>query len=369
MVMLDLINSQLIMVILVIVGETNTVGWPEFVSADYPRCGKVARGALCPNNLCCSILSLCGSTLLHCTIGCQSPPPSPPPPSPPPPSPERPDSRCGPDFGNTPCNTERCCSRFWFCGSTTDFCQGSNCRSQCGKSARRGLHEDDNSVDATSNIINETLFNKMFKHRKDCPSQDFYNYNSFIIATASFPSFGTTGDVATRKRELAAFFAQTSQATTREQTDSTDPYAWGYCYVNRTTTENYYCTSSQWSCASGKYYYSRGPIQLTHNYNYGLAGDALGIDLINNPDLVATDPIVSFQTAIWFWMTQHDNKHSFHNIITNENSEPNELPNYNNFNDGLRHQSDFCIGTNIVGFYKRFCDMLEVSYGVFGTSI
>ena len=34
------------------------------------------------------------------------------------------------------------------------------------------------------------------------------------------------------------------------------------------------------------------------NYNYGQAGKAIGADLINNPDLVATDPTISFKTAI-----------------------------------------------------------------------
>ncbi|KAL6959880.1 Chitinase 1 [Sarracenia purpurea var. burkii] len=52
------------------------------------------------------------------------------------------------------------------------------------------------------------------------------------------------------------------------------------------------------------------------NYNYGPAGRALGADLINNPDLVATDPVVSFKTAIWFWMTPQGNKPSSHDVIT-----------------------------------------------------
>ena len=39
------------------------------------------------------------------------------------------------------------------------------------------------------------------------------------------------------------------------------------------------------------------------NYNYDQAGKAIGVDLLNNPDRVAIDPIISFKTAIWFWMT------------------------------------------------------------------
>ncbi|XP_062110892.1 mulatexin-like [Humulus lupulus] len=379
--------------------------WLGIAFASDPQCGREAGGALCRNNLCCSYWGFCGNTSIYCEDRCQSqcwnsppppppsppppsppppsppppsppppspPPPSPPPPSPPPPSPpppaspERPDHRCGPNYGNNPCGPGRCCSTANWCGSTSAYCQGSACQYQCWDREhwvdlpRALLRNDNNATNnvIVSNIISEPLFNEMFKHRKDCPSQSFYNYDSFIIAAASFPGFGTTGDIETRKRELAAFFAETSQATTGEWTDSIDPHAWGYCYISRTTSENDYCTSSRWLCASGKKYSSRGPIQLTHNYNYGLAGGALGIDLINDPDLVATDSVVSFKTAIWFWMTEHDNNPSFHNILVNANSGPNQLPTYGHGNyGGLR------TGTNIVGYYKRYCDMLGVSYG------
>ncbi|KAJ6740513.1 CHITINASE-RELATED [Salix purpurea] len=75
------------------------------------------------------------------------------------------------------------------------------------------------------------------------------------------------------------------------------------------------CSSDQYPCPAGMQYYGRGPIQLTHNYNYGLAGQAIGVDLINNPDLVATGPVISFKTAIWFWMTPQANKPSSHDVI------------------------------------------------------
>jgi chitinase len=56
----------------------------------------------------------------------------------------------------------------------------------------------------------------MLKHRNDggCPAKGFYTYDAFISAAKAFPGFGTTGDVATRKREIAAFFGQTSHETT-----------------------------------------------------------------------------------------------------------------------------------------------------------
>ncbi|KAF4390616.1 hypothetical protein F8388_006113 [Cannabis sativa] len=459
------------------------------VSGDKPECGRAVGGAVCPNNLCCSYWGFCGSTPPYCKYGCQSqcspspplprnperpdhrcgpnvgntpcnpdrccsihgycgstaaycegsscdyqcwkspsppppsppppsppppsppppsppppsppppsppppsppppsppppsppppsppppspPPPSPPPPSPPPPSPpppanpERPDHRCGPTTANNPCNPGRCCSSYGWCGSTDEYCSGAVCRYQCWGGERwidlpRALLQHDNTTTSSnnnviSNIISEPIFNEMFKHRKDCPSRGFYDYQSFVIAAASFSDFGTTGDVATRKRELAAFFAHTSQATTGEWTSTIDSYAWGLCFINRTAGDDDYCTSSHWSCASNKTYNSRGPFQLTHNYNYGLAGGAVGVDLINDPDLVATDSVVSFKTAIWYWMNQHDNNPSLHDMVINANSGTHNqvLPTYVNTNNASK---------NTVGYYKRYCDMLEVSYG------
>lgn len=65
-------------------------------------------------------------------------------------------------------------------------------------------------------LITLNVFNQMLKYRNDgrCPSNGFYKYDAFISAARSFNGFGTTGDVATQKRELAAFLGQTSHETT-----------------------------------------------------------------------------------------------------------------------------------------------------------
>lgn len=47
-------------------------------------------------------------------------------------------------------------------------------------------------------------------------------------------------------------------------------------------------------------YRGRGFIQLTGKDNYHRAGQALGIDLINNPDL-ASNPEIASKIAVWFW--------------------------------------------------------------------
>lgn len=44
---------------------------------------------------------------------------------------------------------------------------------------------------------------------------------------------------------------------------------------------------------NGVSYYGRGPVQVTHETNYQKIGDALGVDLLNNPDLLLVEPYAS----------------------------------------------------------------------------
>lgn len=113
--------------------------------------------------------------------------------------------QCGRQAGGALCPNGACCSQYGWCGSTTDYC-GPGCQSQCTPSS---------SGDVGS-IITPALFDQMLKHRNEnsCPGHGFYTYNAFIAAARSFNGFGTTGDDSTRKRELAAFLAQTSHETT-----------------------------------------------------------------------------------------------------------------------------------------------------------
>ncbi|CAN6296649.1 unnamed protein product [Urochloa humidicola] len=100
------------------------------------------------------------------------------------------------------------------------------------------------------------MFESMLSHRGDSGCEGkFYTYDSFIKAAKKFPDFGTAGSDEIRRRELAAFFGQTSHETS------------GYCYVNELQKTD-------------PPYYGRGPIQLTHKYNYDAAGRALMEDLV-----------------------------------------------------------------------------------------
>lgn len=53
-------------------------------------------------------------------------------------------------------------------------------------------------------------------------------------------------------------------------------------------------------------YRGRGLMQLTGKDNYAACGDALGMDLISEPDLVSQNP-VAVLSAGWFWDTHHLN--------------------------------------------------------------
>lgn len=53
----------------------------------------------------------------------------------------------------------------------------------------------------------------------------------------------------------------------------------------------------------GERYHGRGFVQLTGRDNYRMAGQALGIDLLNHPELAAK-PEVAAQIAVWYWNTR-----------------------------------------------------------------
>ncbi|KAK4781124.1 hypothetical protein SAY87_017230 [Trapa incisa] len=288
--------------------------------------------------------------------------------------------QCGNQTGGALCPAGLCCSQWGWCGTGDAYC-GSGCQSgPCSGGSTptpTPTTPTGGSRDITE-IISKALFEEMLKHRNDaaCPAHGFYTYEAFIIAARSFPPFGTTGDITTRKREIAAFFAETSHETTGGWATAPDgPYSWGYCFKEELNQPNSYCVpSSQWPCAAGKKYYGRGPVQISYNYNYGPAGTAIGYDLLNNPDAVATDPVISFKTAVWFWMTPQPPKPSCHNVITGQwtpssaDSAAGRVPGYGLLTNIINGGKECGKPTppevlDRIGFYKRYCDLLGVSYG------
>ncbi|QNE22818.1 chitinase [Kribbella qitaiheensis] len=139
--------------------------------------------------------------------------------------------------------------------------------------------------------VSESQFNSMFPNRNP-----FYTYSGLIDALGAYPGFADTGDDATKKREAAAFLANVNHETG------------GLVYVKEINEANYpsYCHPElPYGCPAGQSaYYFRGPIQLSHNFNYKAAGDPLGIDLLGNPWQVEQNSAIAWKTGLWYWNTQ-----------------------------------------------------------------
>jgi predicted chitinase len=101
---------------------------------------------------------------------------------------------------------------------------------------------------------------------------------------------------------VVMFMAQTGQETDRYNTFTE--------YTNSDGT-NAWCGRYDGGCT----YRGRGAIQLTGKYNYNAAGNALGVNFVANPSLVATTQY-AFKTAGWFWRSHNLNSCSDNGDVT-----------------------------------------------------
>jgi chitinase len=137
-----------------------------------------------------------------------------------------------------------------------------------------------------------------------------YTHAGFLQAAKAFPRFIATGDAETCRKEAAAFLANVAHESGRLR------------YVEE-INKNRYC-SNRGDCPcdnatndQSKWYFGRGAMQLSWNYNYCAAGNYLGVDLRAQPDLISRTPELAWKTAIWFWMTQvGGGRDTCHNSIT-----------------------------------------------------
>jgi predicted chitinase/chitodextrinase len=197
-------------------------------------------------------------------------------------------------------------------------------------------------------VVSEAQFNSMFPGRNG-----FYTYQGLVTALSKYSAFATTGSDTVKKQEAAAFLANVGHETG------------GLVYIDEINQANWptYCDYSQpYGCPAGQSaYHGRGPIQLSWNFNYYAAGNALGVDLLNNPNLVATNAAISWETGLWYWMTGTGNAGTTsHNAMVNGQG----------FGTTIRAINSIeCNGGNTaemqdrVNLYNRFVGILGVSAG------
>jgi predicted chitinase len=149
-----------------------------------------------------------------------------------------------------------------------------------------------------SDVMPPALFASLFPD-----IQAPYTYEGLASAAVRYyPAFLCTGDLNLRKREAAAFLANVVHETI------------GFKYAEEIACAGMCATAAACQvyiggrdprCA-GKCYDGRGAIQLSFCNNYIAASTALGLgsQLVDMPELVATNPELAVATAVWFWMIQ-----------------------------------------------------------------
>ncbi|XVE93972.1 hypothetical protein REPUB_Repub01dG0240300 [Reevesia pubescens] len=292
---------------------------------------------------------------------------------------------CGSQAGDALCSGGLCCSKYGWCGTSDEYCLEENgCQSQCKEKDTEGCDTDGGDTGGgdisggLADILTREMFEEMLPYRNNplCHAVGFYKYEAFIAAAKSFPAFATTGNDATKKKEVAAFMGQTSHETTGGPGWSPPGGAdhWGYCFKEEVNQANYCKTSQQYPCVPGQQYYGRGPIQLSWNDNYGQCGAAIGQPLLQKPYLLACNATMSFEAALWFWMTPQSPKPSCHDVIINawtpssNDDAAGRVPGYGVITNIINGGEECGKGPNDavkdrIAFYERYCGMLGVSPG------
>lgn len=255
---------------------------------------------------------------------------------------------------NQPCpNPGYCCSKYGYCGEGDpycgDGCQGGPCSGGGGGGGGGGGRLGD--------ILTRSLYEQFFPGHLP-----FYSYDALIEAAKAFPQFGTTGDTNTRKREIAAFAAHATHETS------------GLTKINEDTNDpNHYCDHKPQFPCRGQYF-GRGPLQLSWNYNYGTCGNDIGVDLLGNPGLVATNNVISFKSSLWFWNKYGDNViPHIHDVITGSwrpnsaDRAANRVPGFgvtiDIINGDLECNQESPKANSRVQYFRNFCSRLGVAPG------
>jgi predicted chitinase len=129
-------------------------------------------------------------------------------------------------------------------------------------------------------MINASMLRKMFPNA----GSRLDPHIPYIIAAME------EGNIQTPQR-IAAFLAQVAHESGEYR--YMEELASGEAYEGRADLGN-------WLPGDGVKYKGRGPIQITGRNNYAACGAALGLNLIDSPELLAL-PANGTRAAVWFW--------------------------------------------------------------------
>ncbi|KAF3944187.1 hypothetical protein CMV_029321 [Castanea mollissima] len=158
----------------------------------------------------------------------------------------------------------------------------------------------------------ENMFSKRNSLEVEAHAKGFWDYQSFITASAHYQPYGFGTTYMNRTffgtKEVAAFLAHAATKTSCENKVATnmEKLEWGLCYNKEKNSNSNYCDEhykKSYPCAPGVAYYGRGALPIYWNYNYGEAGKDLKVDLLNHPEYIEQNSTLAFQVAIWRWMT------------------------------------------------------------------
>ena len=205
--------------------------------------------------------------------------------------------------------------------------------------------------DGFAQIVPQAAFEEMWETRMGGKvinqRNSFYTYAGLLAAADQYGkgTFCKTGTPDQRRREAAAFLSNIGH-----ETDS-------LALVEEKKCVGTVCPEYG-KAPNGASYHGRGAIQLSYAANYQAAGSALGVDLTNNPALVATDPKIAFGTAVWFWMNPQSGKGTPHDAVNQGLGATINIINGIECNGGNTPAVQ-----NRIRLYHRFCDMLGVEPG------
>ena len=194
------------------------------------------------------------------------------------------------------CAQYNCCSKWGYCGRTEAYC-GDGCQS--------GPCNDVPMKKSSHSLITPDVFACVFPQLElNLRAQRYRALVEAMIASKWRPA---------SKVEAAIFLAHVSHATnglkTLAQSCPTPECEWStaallsLAFLRRSACNQY---QSSWCSIQARpdvKYYGRGMLSLAYPCNYHHAGQALGLDLLNDPDVVSRSDKLAALTAIWFYST------------------------------------------------------------------